>query len=144
MAADLDGLAGLTAVDLASLDVPTPVVISDADAATIAGSIGLGEAALILETLGLDSLSALEQPQRLPLYTQLRVRQALLWVRVRRLASSPDPRLRALAATPFTETDSWLPSVLPQPQGRNGHAPPDPTLADSQGVRGSRRSRRKS
>jgi hypothetical protein len=144
MAAELDGLEGLTPVDLAGLDVPTPVVISDADAATIAGSVGLGEAALILETLGLDSLAALEKPQQLPLHTQLRVRQALLWVRVRRLATSPDPRLRALAATPFAETDSWLPSVLPQPASVNGHAPPDPTVADSTGVRRNRPSRRKS
>jgi hypothetical protein len=130
MAAELDGLDGLTPLELRGLDVPTPVVISDADAVDVAGSIGLGEAALICELLGLESMAALEQPQALPIALQLRVRQALLWVRVRRLRNSPDPRLQALAATPFDETDSWLPSVLPQPRA-NGHGPADPTVARS-------------
>jgi hypothetical protein len=144
MVAELDGLDGLTPVELAGLDVPTPELIGDSDAATIAGSIGLGEAALICETLGLDSLSAIEHPERLPLPLQLRIRQALLWVRVRRLRTSPDPRLRALAETPFDQTDAWLPSVLPQPASTNGHAAPDPTRAGLRAARSTRPSRRKS
>lgn len=111
---------------LAALEIPGAIAVSEGQLAT---GIGLGEMALVAELLGLESLEDVTNPGRLPLVKQLRLRQALMWVRVRRLRDSPDPELAALANTPFADTDAWLP-VLPvtaaMPAG-NGHGPPHPT-----------------
>ena len=111
----------VTAV-LAGLDIPDPVAIAEGSAAA---GLGLGEMALVAELAGLESLDEITNPGRLPLAKQFRLRQALLWVRVRRLRSSPDPELRALAETPFEATDTWLP-ILPTAT-TNGHGPPNPS-----------------
>ena len=109
---------------LRALDIPEPVAITEG---SLERGLGLGELALVAELVGLESLDDVTAPGRLPLARQLRLRQALMWVRVRRLRDSPDPELRALAETPFDATDSWLPVLEVVPEGGNGHGPPNPS-----------------
>jgi hypothetical protein len=110
---------------LAALDIPDPIAITEG---ALERGLGLGELALVAELVGLESLDDVMQPGRLPVAKQLRLRQALMWVRVRRLRDSPDPELRALADTPFDRTDSWLPVLAVVPDGNgNGHGPPNPS-----------------
>ena len=112
----------VTAV-LAGLSIPDPVAIAEG---SVAAGLGLGEMATVAELAGLESLDEITNPGRLPVAKQFRLRQALLWVRVRRLRGSDDPELRALAETPFDQTDTWLP-VLGPPPSENGHGPPNPS-----------------
>lgn len=110
---------------LGALEIPDPVTITEGD---IGRGLGLGELALVAELVGLESLDDVTNPARLPLARQLRLRQALMWVRVRRLRDDPDPAVRALADTPFADTDSWLPVLGVVPEGNgNGHGPPNPS-----------------
>lgn len=109
---------------LADLDIPDPVAIAEG---SVAAGLGLGEMALVAELVGLESVDDITSPGRLPLAKQFRLRQALMWVRVRRLRGSPDPELAALAATPFADTDTWLPVLGTPPTETNGHGPPNPS-----------------
>jgi hypothetical protein len=109
---------------LERLEIPEPVAIAEG---AYASGLGLGELALACEAAGVESLDALTNPGKLPVAQQLRLRQAFLWVRVRRLRDSPDPTLRALAETPFEATDAWLP-ILPAAAATNGHGPANPTI----------------
>jgi hypothetical protein len=125
---------------LRALEIPDPVAIAEGD---LGRGLGLGELALVAELVGLESLDDVTAPGRLPIAKQLRLRQALMWVRVRRLRNDPDPEVRALAATPFADTDAWLPVLGVVPEGTtNGHGPPNPSTPAA--VRPRARSRGKS
>ena len=108
---------------LAGLSIPDPVAIAEG---SVAAGLGLGELATVAELVGLESVDEVVNPGRLPLVKQLRLRQALMWIRVRRLRNDPDPEVRALAETPFDATDTWLPVLASNPGG-NGHGPPNPS-----------------
>ena len=108
---------------LAGLVIPDPVGVPEGN---LSAGMGLGEMATVAELVGLESVDEITNPGRLPLAKQFRLRQALMWVRVRRLRTSADPELRALAETPFEATDAWLPMLAAEPSG-NGHGPPNPS-----------------
>lgn len=120
---------------LGGLQIPDAVAVREGD---LARGLGLGEMATVAELVGLESIDDVANPGRLPLARQLRLRQALLWVRVRRLRHDPDPEIAALAATPFEDTDAWLP-VLEPPV--NGHGPVNPTIRAARPPRARSRNR---